>query len=74
MQLQIEAAGKILGLSVIFGPKSVENSSELNNSIELTTLLNNSGIGEVSLPELQRRGTLSDMSGGVCYKNQIESM
>ena len=37
MQLQIEAAGKILGWSVTFGPKSVENSFELDNFFELTT-------------------------------------
>ena len=37
VQLQIEAAGKILGWSVAFGPKSVEDSSELNNFFELTT-------------------------------------
>ena len=37
MQLQIEPAGKILGRSVTFGPKSVENSSDLDNFFELTT-------------------------------------
>ena len=36
VQLQIEAAGKILS-SVTFGPKSVENSSEHDNFFELTT-------------------------------------
>ena len=36
-QLQIEGAGKILGWSVTFGPKSVENRSELDNFFELTT-------------------------------------
>ena len=37
VQLQIEPAGKILGRSVTFGPKSVENSSDLDNFFELTT-------------------------------------
>ena len=37
MQLQIEPAGKILGRSVTFGPKSVQNSSDLDNFFELTT-------------------------------------
>ena len=37
MQLQIEPAGKILGRSVTFGPKSVENSSDLDNFFELMT-------------------------------------
>ena len=36
VQLQIEAAGKILGRSVTFGPKSVENRFELDNFFELT--------------------------------------
>ena len=37
VQLQIEAAGKILVWSVTFGLKSVENSFELDSFFELTT-------------------------------------